>query len=433
MAEIIGITEKLKVASGNAKSDSAIFEAGKKSLVSDMITGSSLLNDQLCDLWKKFLNIFLPSTFVLKIDTITAGFNSVLHLEFMNGEDKNVPIKPFFLTVTITDPWESTLPVTCDTTHSDCTVTLTFTPQRSGKHEAAVKYLGQKLTSNQTDIFVDSNNPVLKIGGPGNGNGTFNSPRGIAIDDNNCLYVADTGNGLIQKFSAGGEFLSQFRVNENKDHTTFAIALDLNKRLLICTDVLLVNNEGVKGNTMLLFNFEGQLLHTYTFHDVSCPLSIAVNSCGNVFISDTAEQCVFKVDIEWNSIARMGHFKYPGYICIAGDCMVSARYQNCINILDPNGMVKRSIGSSGSQKGQLKNPFGIATDGENIVVADGDNNRIKIFKYDGEFGFTIESKNDPLNAPRGLAITEDGYVYVVDRDNHCLKKYQYRGTPPWMW
>ena len=68
----------------------------------------------------------------------------------------------------------------------------------------------------------------------------------------------------------------------------------------------------------------------------------------------------------------------------------------------------------------------MATDGEYILVADSGNKRIQVYKLDGTFVSMIESPNDPLKTPRGLAVTKNGYVYVVDCDNHCIKKYKYR-------
>ena len=52
--------------------------------------------------------------------------------------------------------------------------------------------------------------------------------------------------------------------------------------------------------------------------------------------------------------------------------------------------------------GQLKHPWGVATDGENILVADSGNKRIQVFKIDGMFVSIIASEDDPLQDPAGL-------------------------------
>ena len=84
------------------------------------------------------------------------------------------------------------------------------------------------------------------------------------------------------------------------------------------------------------------------------------------------------------------------------------------------------FGSKGAGKGQFSMPFGVAADHHgNILVVDGGNKRIQIFKTGGDFVGCIESLGDKMNAPRGIALTTDGYVIVADRDNHCVKKFKY--------
>ena len=52
-------------------------------------------------------------------------------------------------------------------------------------------------------------NFVLQWGVTGKSDGEFKSPRGLFIDNNN-LFVADTGNSRIQKFTFDGEYVSGF-------------------------------------------------------------------------------------------------------------------------------------------------------------------------------------------------------------------------------
>ncbi|MGE3468479.1 MAG: NHL repeat-containing protein, partial [Pyrinomonadaceae bacterium] len=48
--------------------------------------------------------------------------------------------------------------------------------------------------------------------GPGNSPGKFLTPRGIATDEAGNILVADTGNARVQRFDAGGKFLSEFGI-----------------------------------------------------------------------------------------------------------------------------------------------------------------------------------------------------------------------------
>jgi DNA-binding beta-propeller fold protein YncE len=49
-----------------------------------------------------------------------------------------------------------------------------------------------------------------KWGSQGTGNGQFRTPVGIAVDYSNNVYVADSGNHRVQKFSSTGAFITKW-------------------------------------------------------------------------------------------------------------------------------------------------------------------------------------------------------------------------------
>ena len=377
----------------------------------------------LYTLGQVYTNGCLPNTIAVGNSEAKAGHETKLTVEAFDHHGNKLSMPFSAISVQVLDPTKTVLPIILDASSSECTVT--FTPQMSGLHEVSGKFLGEKLISEHTHISVNSNNPVLKFGEDQYG---F-EPWGIAVDNNKCLYVADCDNQLIKKFTAYGEFVSEFSVAiHNEDHTIIDIALDCNRGLIFCSELLLQDNMINEGNNILKFNLEGELQHTYTLTDPWNAYCIAIDGNGDIMLSTLGKHCLFKVDKEGNFLSCMGDIKSPGYIAIDKDdtTIVPDEDNDCIYIFNSDGTVRHKFGSSGAGKGQLGLPRGVATDGEYILVSECRNNRVQIFKYDGTCVSMIESLDDPLDRPTGLAITADGYVYVADTMNKCIKKYKYK-------
>ena len=73
---------------------------------------------------------------------------------------------------------------------------------------------------------------------------------------------------------------------------------------------------------------------------------------------------------------------------------------------------------------RVKGPWGIAVNkkGE-IIVADNEANSIHIFTSTGK-PITLKNKDQKLNKPCEVAIDASGNILVVDRSNHCVKKFR---------
>jgi len=57
-------------------------------------------------------------------------------------------------------------------------------------------------TNNRVQLFTNDGRYLCGIGGEGIDPGQFHLPHGLALDSKDCLYVTDTMNGRIQKFTA---------------------------------------------------------------------------------------------------------------------------------------------------------------------------------------------------------------------------------------
>ena len=435
--EVIDVNQTLKTTTEQTQASLAELDLGENYVSFDSNKGKETFEESLNHLGEINIKGFLPTNMKLKDTDSRAGKKAGLALELLSYRGETLPATTTHFTATITDPEESQIQCVISTEGNE--YTATFTPQISGQHKLSGLFLGQALLCVEPAISVSSNEPVLKFGKLGEGNGELNSPQAIAIDDNNCLYVADTRNQLIQKFTAEGEFVKQFSVNvHNKDCTITSMALDIKQGLLICPEVVMADKELSKeSNNILIFNLEGEPQQTYTLDCKIVPHFIATDNNGDLLVMDSQSERLVRLDINGNILGHLAQTDLEGgiddagliHISQDGTMIITGCDSDCLYVLNSDGTLRLKFGGYGEGKGQLKTPFGVAAEGEYIIVGERENNRIQIFKNNETFVSMIESKEDPLSDPRGLAVTSDGHVYVADHDNHCVKKYKYKDIP----
>lgn len=101
-------------------------------------------------------------------------------------------------------------------------------------------------------------------------------------------------------------------------------------------------------------------------------------------------------------------------------------------------LVVQVIGKPGVEDGEFSSPTGIALDQEgNIYVADTDNHRIQKFDKEGKclgcWGGEPSSQEGEFYYPRGLATGPDGAVYIADSGNNRVQKFDSEGNCMHAW
>ena len=106
-----------------------------------------------------------------------------------------------------------------------------------------------------------------------------------------------------------------------------------------------------------------------------------------------------------------------------GEVVVTEWGGHCVSVFSPSGEKLLSFGNYGSGQGQLKYPRGVAVTAEgNILVVDSENGRIQKFGLDGQF---IGESMDigawaHFSHPIDITVSVSNKVYVVDTCNHRI-------------
>ncbi|KAK2171796.1 hypothetical protein NP493_1026g00023 [Ridgeia piscesae] len=128
------------------------------------------------------------------------------------------------------------------------------------------------------------------------------------------------------------------------------------------------------------------------------------------------------VQIEW---CTQGHLTEPCAIAVnqCGDIFVSDTAVNSVKVFDTNGCYLRQFGSDANMPcGQLKQPLGVCIDCYgNVLVADSGNHRVCMFDCDGLY---IKDLVDKAGWPNMLALSPHGILAVTDKAQKIVRLFK---------
>ena len=230
--------------------------------------------------------------------------------------------------------------------------------------------------------------------------GFLNEPWGLAIGPDGSVYVADTWNNRIQKFSPEGAFITmwgQFGAAETPYHFwgPRGVAVDRDGRVYV-TDtgnkrVVIFDSDGVD-----LAVFGGAGLGVGQFDE---PVGIEVDDFGWLYIADT-----------WNKRIQV---MIPGAEVLTFPTHIT---------WDINGWFGESLDNK---------PFLTIDEVNRVYVADPIMGRVLVFNQQGEFLYawgTFGSGLDEIGVVGGLAVDPQGRVWVSDARNNRLMRFP---VPDW--
>lgn len=306
--------------------------------------------------------------------------------------------------------------------------------------------------------------PLVGVTVAGYSNGTsgstldaLNAPWGLAIDNNDTLYISECGNARVVRIKPG--FLNGSIVagtgasggSATQLGCPAEIKIDTNANIYVDDNshcrVMLWRRNASSGVTVV-----GDGTCSNTNSTIGGSLGLALDSHGNLYVSDKDYHRVMK----WPRNATVG-------VLVAGSPGVSGNNNQLLNgpyglhldennsylyIADTgnnriqryrlgtaaNGTTVAGGNGAGSNSNQLNGPHGVYVSKNNgdIYIADRANNRIQRWSFGASSGVTIAgitgtngSNATMLDSPVGVIMNmNETFLYVSDRSNHRVQRYR---------
>jgi uncharacterized protein (TIGR03437 family) len=282
-------------------------------------------------------------------------------------------------------------------------------------------------------ITTAAGNGVIGFSGDGSAANAaqVNGPFSAAVDSSGNLYIADQFNHRIRKVDTSG------------------------------------NISTVAGNGTPGYTGDGS---DATSAELNDPQGVAVDSAGNIYIADTANNAVRKVSggkissIVGSPTGSAGYTGdggpgttaqvfLPSALALdsSGNLYIADSGNDAIRKLTPGGTISTFAGQGGpgfggdggtATRAQINNPSGLAVDSAgNLYIADTTNNRIRMVATNGIITTVAgTSSSDPfagdggaatkarLNSPKSVAVDAAGNLFIADSFHNRIRVVAPYGT-----
>ncbi|HEV7349157.1 NHL repeat-containing protein [Telluribacter sp.] len=343
----------------------------------------------------------------------------------------------------------------------------------------------RKVNASDGTISTVAGNGVEGYGGDGGAATDANifRPSKIALDAVGNLYIADAGNQLIRKVNASDGTISTVAGNgipgfsgDGGPATSASLNYPAGVAVDGSGDIYIADKDNqrirrvsasdgtistIAGNGNRAYGGDGEAATEASFFD---PHNIALDAAGNIYIADWGNSRIRKINKSNNTVSTLTGNGWRGFYGDGGDAKdavinypkdVSVDAAGNIYIADTENLRIRMIEAAtnkistvaGNGKASFDGdgdlatnagliPTGVTVDKNgNIFIEDRGNFRIrKINKENGIIttvagngtrrysGDGRAATNASLNYPSDVALDSNGNLFIVDNDNHCIRR-----------
>ena len=268
--------------------------------------------------------------------------------------------------------------------------------------------------------YVGRENPILKSCSRGTGNGKFNNPGGIAIDDKvNEVYIADISNHRIQVMSLYGKFLRSF----TNDQLKSPHGICLSEKELFVTD---------EESYLLKFDKSGKFLKQTGSRGNTPGCFMNIKSlCYEeelVYVCDYSHQLIqiFDSNLKYTKLFAKGEISLPRDIKIySNSIFILSQDHNEIYCYNKECQFQRRIQLTGQRQPMSVALFFTLDSKGNFLISDHSNpetSEIRIFSPNGVLKHSLGRGH--LSFLSGIALdNSDSIICVNDNEDGCFQKY----------
>jgi DNA-binding beta-propeller fold protein YncE len=186
-------------------------------------------------------------------------------------------------------------------------------------------------------------------------------------------------------------------------------------------------------------DFPEKKMGMYAEQEIGAPVGLVIDNNDFLYVTEALGQNIQVYNPERKLIRTIGagEFKKPGFMALnegLGRLYVSGVVGNMVYAYDPaTGEKLFGFGGTGSGEGQLYAPQGIAVDEEGrVFVAEQFNTRVQVFDADGNHLYAFGSRGDDqfqFEGPRGLAFDSQGTLFVTEARKAAVLLFTPEGAP----
>ena len=312
----------------------------------------------------------------------------------------------------------------------------------------------------------------------------LNEPKGVTIDCQGNVYVADSENHVVRKVDRATGVISTVAGMSGEDHIRSAVEGEAPAQPM--DEDPLADGAGETGSTK--FTQQADLSGTVRYWtnqaaistkryggdgrtavqaQLNFPTAVAVDRKGNIYIADTMNHRIRMVDSETgiiSTLAGTGQARFSGdggpahqaalsepaalAVDDAGRLYIADQSNHRVRMVDLKTGVIRTVAGTGiatydgdgklAVDSSLAGPSGLALAGNRLYIADTFNSRVRCVELSSGFMTTVagnggvyryESSSDApspsLSRPTGIAFDQEGRLFLTDSDNHLIRQWDW--------